>query len=49
MSVQMGGQVGGIGNVVNAITLHKLSVSSCNFTLVFSTSKSWTSLILTFE
>ncbi len=32
--------------LVNVITLHKLPVSSCNLIVVFSTSKSWTSLML---
>ncbi len=39
---------GGIRNPVTAITLHKLPVSSCNFIVVFSTSKSLKSLMLTF-
>ncbi len=33
---------------LNAITFYKLPLSSCNFIGVFSTSKSWTCLMLTF-
>ncbi len=35
-------------NLVNVITFHILPVSICNLTVVFSTSKSWMSLMLTF-
>ncbi len=35
-------------DLVNVITIHKLPVSSCNLTVVFSRSKSWRSSILTF-
>ncbi len=35
-------------DLVNVITFHKLPVSSCNLIVVFSTSKSFTGLMLTF-
>ncbi len=34
--------------LVNAISLYKLTVSGCNFMVVFSKSKSWTTSMLTF-
>ncbi len=35
-------------DLVNTITLHNLLVSSCSLTVVFSTSKSWTSSVFIF-